>query len=71
MLRWFTHEVKSIEIERHSRDTHGGQPDADDGPGSQEEVQGARVVEGSVLEDEAAKVTVGGNNVVTEEHACL
>ncbi len=45
-------------------DAHGREPDADNGPGSQEEVQAAAVVERRVLEDQATEVTVGSHDVV-------
>ena len=41
----------------------GSEPDANDRPGSQEEVKAA-VFEGSVLEDQATEVTVGSHDVV-------
>lgn len=55
----------TVEVEGHGRDTHGGEPNTHDGPGGQEEVQGTRVVERSILEDQTTKVSVGGNNVVS------
>ena len=40
-------EVETVQVEGHGADAHGGEPDANDRPGSQEEVQAAAVVEGS------------------------
>ena len=52
-------EVETVQVESHGADAQGSEPDADNGPGSQEEVKAAAVVEGSVLEDQATEVTVG------------
>ena len=60
-----TYKVEAIKIERHSGDSHSGEPDSHDGPGSKEEVEGTGVVERSILEDEAAEVSVSSNNVVS------
>jgi len=57
-------EVEAVQVEGHRAHAQGGEPDADHGPGSQEEVQAAAVVEGSVLEDQATEVTVGSHDVV-------
>ena len=57
-------EVETVQVESHGADAHGGEPDADNGPGSQEEVKAAAVVEGCVLEDQATEVTVGSHDVV-------
>merc|ERR1712022_35542 len=57
-------EVEAVQVEGHGRHAKGGEPDADNGPGSQEEVKAAAVVEGSVLEDQATEVTVGSHDVV-------
>ena len=57
-------EVEAVEVEGHGGHPKGGEPDADDGPGCQEEVQAAAVVEGGVLEDQATEVTVGSHDVV-------
>src|SRR6476469_580296 len=57
-------EVEPVQVERHGADAQGGEPDADDGPCTQEEVQGAAVVEGRILEDQAAKVAVSCHDVV-------
>merc|ERR1711943_77232 len=57
-------EVEAVQVEGHGRHAQGGEPDADNGPCSQEEVQAAAVVEGCVLEDQATEVTVGSHDVV-------
>ena len=57
-------KVETVQVKGHGGHTHGSQPDTNHGPGGQEKVQGTRVVEGSVLEDETTKVSVSGNNVV-------
>src|SRR6476469_2297628 len=57
-------EVEPVQVERHGADAQGGAPDADDGPCTQEEVQGAAVVEGRILEDQAAEVAVSCHDVV-------
>ncbi len=44
-------EVESVQVERHRADAQRGEPDTDDRPSSEEEVQAAAVVEGSILED--------------------
>jgi hypothetical protein len=57
-------EVEAVQVELHGRDTHGCQPGAEDRPQGKEEVQGALVFERSVSEDEAANVSVSGDDVV-------
>ena len=57
-------EVETVQVEGHGAHAKGGEPDADNGPGSQEEVQAAAVVERCVLEDQATEVTVGSHDVV-------
>ena len=57
-------KVGSVEVEGHGGDTHGSEPDSNNGPGGKEKVKCTRVVEGSVLEDQASKVSVSGHNVV-------
>merc|ERR1711991_754640 len=57
-------EVETVQVESHGADAHGGEPDANDRPGSQEEVKATAVVEGGVLEDQATEVTVGSHDVV-------
>jgi len=57
-------EVEPVQVKRHRADAQGGEPDADDGPGGEEEVQAPGVVEAGVLEDQTSEVTVGGNDVV-------
>merc|ERR1711943_164722 len=57
-------EVEAVQVERHGAHAQGGEPDADNRPGSQEEVKATAVVEGGVLEDQATEVTVGSHDVV-------
>merc|ERR1712100_480945 len=57
-------EVEAVQVERHGGHAQGGEPDADNRPGSQEEVKATAVVEGGVLEDQATEVTVGSHDVV-------
>merc|ERR1712100_1011410 len=57
-------EVEAVQVEGHGADAQGGEPDADNRPGSQEEVKATAVVEGGVLEDQATEVTVGSHDVV-------
>merc|ERR1711991_1009151 len=57
-------EVETVQVESHGADAQGSEPDADNGPGSQEEVKAAAVVKGCVLEDQATEVTVGSHDVV-------
>merc|ERR1711943_70258 len=57
-------EVETVQVESHGADAQGSEPDANDRPGSQEEVKAAAVVEGGVLEDQATEVTVGSHDVV-------
>jgi hypothetical protein len=57
-------EVEPVQVEGHGRDAQGGKPDANHGPCTQEEVQGARVIEASVLEDQPTEVAVRCNDVV-------
>merc|ERR1712159_953521 len=57
-------EVETVQVEGHGADAHGGEPDADNRPGSQEEVKATAVVEGGVLENQATEVTVGSHDVV-------
>ena len=58
-------EVETVEIECHRGNTKSGEPDTNDGPGSKEEVQRTGVIERSILENKASKVTVSGNNVIS------
>ena len=58
-------EIEAIKVEGHGGDSHSRQPDSDHRPGSQEEVEGTGVVEGSVLEDETSEVSVRRDNVVS------
>merc|ERR1712023_209094 len=57
-------EVEAVQVEGHGADAQGGEPDAHNRPGSQEEVKATAVVEGGVLEDQATEVTVGSHDVV-------
>merc|ERR1712100_1015937 len=57
-------EVEAVQVEGHGGHAQGGEPDADNRPGSQEEVKATAVVEGGVLEDQATEVTVGSHDVV-------
>merc|ERR1711991_314430 len=57
-------EIETVQVEGHGGHAEGGEPDADNGPGSQEEVKATAVVEGGVLEDQATEVTVGSHDVV-------
>ena len=57
-------EVETIQVEGHRAHAKGGEPDANDGPGSQEEVKAAAVVERGVLEDQATEVAVSSHDVV-------
>ena len=58
-------EIKAVEVEGHGGDTHRGQPDTNDRPGGEEEVESTGVVERGVLEDKTAKVSMGGDDVVS------
>ena len=57
-------EVETVQVERHCGNTKCGEPDTDNRPCCEEEVQRTGVVKGSVLEDQATEVTVSGNDVV-------
>jgi hypothetical protein len=57
-------EVETVQVERHRGDTQSGEPDTDNRPCCEEEVQRTGVVEGSVLEDQTTEVPVGSNDVV-------
>jgi len=57
-------EVETVQVERHRADAQCREPDTYHGPCTQEEVQGTRVVERCVLEDQATEVAVGCNDVV-------
>merc|ERR1712100_85587 len=57
-------EVETVQVESNGANAQGSEPDADNGPGAQEEVKAAAVVEGCVLEDQATEVTVGSHDVV-------
>ena len=57
-------EVEAVQVESHGADAQGSEPDADNGPSSQEEVKATAVVEGCVLEDQTTEVAVSCNDVV-------
>ncbi len=57
-------EVEPVEVECHGGDAHSSEPDPHYWPCTQEEVQGAAVVEGGILEDQTAKIPVGRYDVV-------
>ena len=57
-------EVEAVEVESHGRDAEGGKPDSHDWSRSEEEMQASRIVKRCILEDQATKVTMSGNNVV-------
>ena len=44
-------EVESVEVECHGADAEGGKPDAHNRPRSQEKVETATVVKGSILKN--------------------
>jgi len=58
-------KVETVEVESHSGNTESCEPDTYNRPSCEEEVEGTRVVEGSVLEDKTTKVTVCSYNVVS------
>ena len=57
-------EVESVEVKRHGADAEGGKPDSHDWPRCEEEVQRARIVERSILENQTTEVSMCCNNVV-------
>ena len=57
-------EVESVEVKRHGADAEGGKPDSHDWPRCEEEMQRARIVERSILEDQTTEVSMCCNNVV-------
>ena len=57
-------EVKPVQVERHRADAQGGEPNPDDGPCTQQEVQGATVVKRRILEDQPTEVAVRCHDVV-------
>ena len=57
-------EVEAVEVESHGRDAEGGKPDSHHWPRSEEEMQASRIVKRCILEDQATKIAVSGNNVV-------
>ena len=57
-------EVEAVEVESHGRDAEGGKPDSHHWPRSEEEMQASRIVKRCILENQATKVTMSGNDVV-------
>ena len=57
-------EVEAVEVESHGRDAEGGKPDSHHWPRSEEEMQASRIVKRCILEDQATKVAMSGDNVV-------
>ena len=57
-------EVETVEVECHGAYTKSSEPDANDRPGSEEEVERTGVVERSILEDKTTKVSMSSNDVV-------
>ena len=57
-------EVETVEVESHGRDAEGGKPDSHHWPRSEEEMQTSRIVKRCILEDQATKVTMSGDNVI-------
>jgi len=57
-------EVETVQVECHGANTKCSEPDADDRPCCEEEVQRTGVVERGILEDQTTKVTVCSNDVV-------
>ena len=58
-------EVETVQVECHSANTKSSEPDTNHRPRSQEKVQRATVVKGSILEDQTTEVTVSGDDVVS------
>ena len=57
-------EVETVQVKCHGADAHCSEPDTDNRPCCEEEVQRTGVVKGSILEDQTTEVTVCGNDVV-------
>jgi len=57
-------EVETVKVECHGANTKCSEPDTDNRPCCEEEVQRTGVIERSVLEDQATEVTVSSNDVV-------
>jgi len=57
-------KVETIEVECHGAHAKGSEPDANDRPGSQEEVKAAAVIEGGILEEETTEVPVSSDDVI-------
>ena len=57
-------EVKTVEVECHGGDAERGKPDPHDWECSQEEVERARVIKASILENQTSEVTMCGNDIV-------
>ena len=57
-------EVESVQVERHRADAQCREPNSNDWPRAEQEVQGTTVVEGGILEDQPTEVAVRCHNVV-------
>ena len=57
-------EVESVQVECHSRDTKSSEPDTNHRPRSQEKVERATVVKGSILENQTTEVSMSSNDVI-------
>ena len=57
-------EVETVQVECHRAHAECGEPDANNRPRCEEEVQRTGVVKGCVLENKTTEVTVCGNDVV-------
>nr|YP_358555.1 hypothetical protein PhapfoPp002 [Phalaenopsis aphrodite subsp. formosana]AAW82485.1 hypothetical protein [Phalaenopsis aphrodite subsp. formosana] len=57
-------KIKTVQVERHSTNTQSSEPDTHYRPSSQEEMQGTGIVETSILEDQSAKITMSGYNII-------
>ena len=64
-------EAETVQVECHGANAQGGEPETDNRPCCEEEVQRTGVVEGGVLEDQATEVTVGSHDVVGLFLFCL
>ena len=57
-------EVKPVKIERHSGDSHGCEPYANDWPSSKEEMKTTTIIERSILEYQSSEVAMCGYDVI-------
>ena len=57
-------EIKSIQIERHCRNTQSSEPNANNWPSGEKEVKAATVIKRSILKDKATEVTVSSDNII-------